>query len=142
MKDNYDDIIDLPHYEPKNHPRMSAYNRAGQFAPFAALTGYDDEVLETARLTDSRIFIDENLSEKINSKLVIIENNIKSLPEVSITYFVPDNKKVGGRYVTITKKVKRINEVSQSIKFVDNTVISINDIVDIYGDIFDDNNVM
>lgn len=99
-EDNYEDIINLPHYEPKKHPRMSRYNRAAQFAPFAALTGYEEQVKEVARLTDKKIEIDDGLKEILSDKLNKINEVIKDNPKVEITYFVSDNKKNGGKYVS------------------------------------------
>ena len=109
--DNYEDIINLPHYEPKNHQRMSIKARAAQFAPFAALTGYGDMVRETARLTDVRIELDEEEKNMINNKLQIIQSKIKELPKASITYFMPDNRKFGGEYITTTGNIKKIDEL-------------------------------
>lgn len=135
IEDNYEDIINLPHYEPKNHPRMSNYNRAAQFAPFAALTGYEEQVKETARLTDKKVEIDEGLRNLINSKLQIIDRNIKSRPEVTITYFVKDKKKNGGCYVTITDNVKKVDSIEKIIVLSDNTKIAMKDILTISGEI-------
>ncbi|MFG6319323.1 MAG: hypothetical protein K1W33_05650, partial [Clostridia bacterium] len=102
----YDDIINLPHYISKKHPQMSIEARAAQFAPFAALTGHSEAIRETARLTDERIEIDEDLKVIIDSKLRMIQKKISLKPTVSITYFVPDEKKKGGEYVTIVGNVK------------------------------------
>ena len=135
IEDNYEDIINLPHYEPKNHPRMSNYNRAAQFAPFAALTGYEEQVKETARLTDKRVEIDEGLRNLINSKLRIIDRNIKSKPEVTITYFVKDKKKNGGCYTTITGNVKKVDSIEEIIVLSDKTKINMKDILTITGEI-------
>lgn len=135
IKDNYEDIINLPHYEPKNHTRMSSYNRAAQFAPFAALTGYEDLVKETARLTDKRIVIDEGLRNVINNKLQIIQMNIKLKPKVTITYFVQDQKKSGGSYLSITGNVKKIDSIEELIVMTDNKKIPMNDILSIDGDV-------
>lgn len=135
IEDNYEDIINLPHYEPKNHPRMSNYNRAAQFAPFAALTGYEEQVKETARLTDKRVEIDEGLRNLINSKLRIIARNIKSKPEVTITYFVKDKKKNGGCYITITGNVKKVDSIEEIIVLSDKTKINMKDILTITGEI-------
>lgn len=133
--DKYKDIINLEHYEPKHHVRMSKYQRAAQFAPFAALTGYDEEVKETARMTDKRIVIDAGLRSILNDKLLIIKNNINDNPEISFTYFVNDAKKSGGKYITISGLVKRIDEVNGYVKLVDNTLVPIKDIIDIKGEI-------
>lgn len=129
--DKYDDIINLPHYEPKYHPRMSKYKRSAQFAPFAALVGYDEQVQECSRLTDKRLEIDDELKEKINNKLNIINELIKNSPEVEITYFIPDEKKDGGKYITEIGNVKRIDYVNRFIKFTDNKKIILDDLIDI-----------
>ncbi len=130
-KDDYEDIINLPHYEPKNHPRMSEYNRAAQFAPFAALTGHSDAIKETARLTDKKIIIDDGLKEKLNSKLCIINKNIKNKPIIKVTHFVPDAKKTGGKYEIYCGAVRRIDTIKNEIIFTDKTKISLNDIINI-----------
>ena len=129
--DKYDDIINLPHYEPKYHPRMSKYKRSAQFAPFAALVGYDEQVQECSRLTDKRLEIDDELKEKINNKLNKINELIKNSPEVEITYFIPDEKKDGGKYITEIGNVKRIDYVNRFIKFTDNKKIILDDLIDI-----------
>ena len=121
--DKYDDIINLPHYEPKYHPRMSKYKRSAQFAPFAALVGYDEQVQECSRLTDKRLEIDDELKEKINNKLNKINELIKNSPEVEITYFIPDEKKDGGKYITEIGNVKRIDYINRFIKLTDNKKI-------------------
>ena len=127
----YDDIINLPHYEPKYHPRMSKYKRSAQFAPFAALVGYDEQVKECSRLTDERLEIDDELKEKINYKLNKINELIKNNPVVEITYFIPDVKKDGGKYITEKGNVKRIDYINRFIKFTDNKKIILDDVIDI-----------
>ena len=99
MNNNYDDIINLPHYVSKKRPQMSIEARSAQFAPFAALTGYEDAVKETARLTDRRIEIDEGLKQVLNSKLQYAIENSSINPIIEITYFLPDDRKKGGKYV-------------------------------------------
>lgn len=113
----YKDIINLPHHVSKTRKPMSLYNRAAQFAPFAALTGYDDAIKETARLTEQRIELSDELKNMLNKKIKLIIENIKLQPEVAITYFVPDNKKSGGVYKTISANVKKIDEVEKCIIF-------------------------
>ncbi len=132
----YDDIINLPHHVSKKHPQMSLYMRSAQFAPFAALTGYEDAVKETAREVQERIEIDEELRSILDSKLQIIIENLKFNPEISITYFVPDLKKDGGEYVTVSGIVKKIDMYNQLIYLVNNIQISTNEIIDISGNIF------
>lgn len=128
---NYDDIINLPHYEPKYHKRMSAIQRASQFAPFSALTGYDDEVKETARLTNEKIILSEDSMNEISDNIIHINNIIKTKPLVSVTYFVKDTKKQGGKYLTITKNIKRIDDVYNILYMTDGSKISMNDIIEI-----------
>lgn len=130
----YDDIINLPHYEPKNHKRMSMYARAAQFAPFAALTGYDDSVKETARPTNKRIEIDEEVKAILDWKLQEIQENISSGPIATITYFIPDVKKSGGKYVTVSGTVKKIDEFKQIIILDENKEIPINEVIEILVD--------
>ena len=120
MNDNgkYDDIINMPHHVSKKHPQMSIEMRSAQFAPFAALTGYEEAVKETGRLTNSRIDIDEELKTDLDEKLRLIQEKITiqhMKPEVNFTYFVPDLKKDGGKYVTITGKVIKIDEYKHTI---------------------------
>lgn len=132
----YDDIINLPHHESKKHPRMSKEARAAQFAPFAALTGYDEVINETARLTSKRKEINEELKEILDAKLQIIHDKILSKPKITFTYFVSDSKKDGGSYVTVIGKVIKIDEFSQKIILENRTEIPIPEIVDITGEIF------
>ncbi len=106
MKNNsYDDIINLPHPVSKNHPQMPLRDRAAQFAPFAALTGHDAAIKETARLTDERLELSEEAIAQLNERINIIRNNIGIEQKVSITYFIPDAKKAGGSYVTCSNVI-------------------------------------
>ncbi len=132
----YDDIINLPHHISKKHPQMSLYARSAQFAPFAALTGYEEAVKETARETNERIDIEDELKSILDGKLQIILEQIKNHPEISITYFIADSKKNGGEYVTVTGLVKKVDLYNQYIYLIDYTEIPINEIIDISGDIF------
>ena len=134
-EDNYEDIINLPHHTSKKHPRMSLEARSAQFAPFAALTGYDEVLIETARLTNERIEIDETIKVIIDSKLQIIKEHIKEMPLITFMYFVPDLKKDGGKYVTVTGNVKKIDEYRNVFVLENKTEIPINEIIDICGDI-------
>lgn len=129
--ENYEDIINLPPHVSKKHPQMSLEDRSAQFAPFAALTGYEDAVEETARLTEERIEIDEDVNEKLNKKINNIKKIITKNPEITVTYFVADDKKSGGKYITIKEKLKRIDEVNQILIFVNGRKIKIKDIIDL-----------
>lgn len=131
MSNKYDDIINLPHHISKKHPQMTLEARAAQFAPFAALTGYDDEVKETARLTNRRIELDDEAKSILDNKIQIILEQISQRPTVSITYFLPDTKKAGGEYVTITGIIKKVDSYNQVIVLENRTEIPINEIIDI-----------
>ena len=133
---NYDDIINMEHHVSKNHPPMSLYVRSAQFAPFAALTGYEDAVKETARETIEQFDIDDEIKGILDSKIQILTEQIKNKPEVSITYFIHDLKKDGGAYITIEGIIKKLDTYSQNIVLADKTEIPINDIIDISGDVF------
>ncbi len=132
----YDDIINLPHHQSATRPHMSNYDRAAQFAPFAALTGYDDAVKETARLTDKKVELDEYSKDALNERLNMIQDAIDEQPEVSITYFLLDKKKSGGAYVTATDRVKKIDEYENIVLLQDGTKIPIDDIAEIVGEVF------
>ncbi len=137
MTKTYDDIINLPHHVSSTRPRMSSIERAAQFSPFAALTGYDAAVKETARLTDKRIELDDYMKDVLSNRLQIISDCINEYPEVSVTYFKPDDKKNGGTYVTAICAVKKIDEYKRVVFMNDNTIIPINDILSIKGQIFE-----
>ncbi len=127
----YDDIINLPRHISKKHPPMSLEARSAQFAPFAALTGYDDQVKETARLTNERKEIAEGLQMMLEEKIQEIEKQIDLKPIVTITYFVPDLRKEGGKYVTIKGVVKKIDKLKQEIILENKTEIKVSEIIEI-----------
>ena len=142
----YADIIDLPHHQSATRMHMSLYDRAAQFAPFAALTGYDDMVEEEARLVDNKIELDGSELEILDQKLKVIAEEIDKgrSPEVTITYFVPDLLKEGGSYKTITEVIKKVDNVSRHLVLERkegvadmNVTISISDILEIHGEIVD-----
>ena len=133
----YNDIINMPYPNPeieKDFPDKIL--RAAQFAPFAALTGYDEAVIETARLTDSKLELDEYTKEELNRKLNFLRENIDNLSETSITYFVPDKKKAGGKYVTKKGYIKKIREFESDVVFDDDTEVLIDDILYIESSLF------
>ena len=134
----YDDIISLPHHESTKHPKMPALDRAAQFLPFAALAGHDAAVRETARLTDNRMELDEIKREELNEHLQLIKTQLVQKPQISITYFVPDTKKEGGAYFTITGTIGKIEEIRHQVIMENGTVIPMNDIYEIESTIFDD----
>ncbi len=129
---NYDDIINMSHHVSKIRKPMSLQNRSAQFAPFSALTTYDEKIREVARETSKKIELDDGIKLMLNEKLCLIKNDIKLRPKVTITYFVRDNKKENrGRYKTITGNVKVVDEVYKRIILVDNTRIFFDNIIDI-----------
>ena len=131
MTGPYDDILHLPHPVSRKHPRMAVADRAAQFSPFAALTGYDDAVREAARLTDRRLELDEYEQQALNDRLQQILSRLPKQPVVRITYFRPDSCKEGGAYVTVNGVIKRLDTVEREIRLVDGTRIPIEDIWDI-----------
>lgn len=133
--DNYSDIINLSRPVSKR-PRMSLKQRSAQFAPFAALTGYEGQVKETARLTNKKTEINEELKEILNKKIQLIQKKIKEQPQIEITYFIPDSKKEGGRYETVTNSVKKIDTYKGEIILIDGTTIAIDEIIDISSEIY------
>ena len=136
MNNNYEDIINLPHHVSTKRPQMPLKDRAAQFAPFAALTGHDEAIKETARLTDERIELDENTLAILNEKVQIILDNLDIEPEITVTYFKPDDKKSGGIYIDHTGVVKRIDDFEKTVIFTDKVIIPIEDIIDIQGTVF------
>lgn len=132
----YDDIIDLPHHISPTRPRMSVRDRAAQFAPFAALTGHDAVIAETARLTDACTELDESEKSILNEKLQMILEHIDDAPEVTITYFVPDARKSGGAYVSLTGQVKKIDEYEHQVIMTDGAAIAIDSIYAIESRLF------
>ena len=138
MEKNYNDIINLPHHVSKKRPQMSIESRSAQFAPFAALTGYDDAVKETARLTDERLELDDGQKEILNNKLLYILENINLKIEVTFTYFVADKKKNGGKYLDKTGIVRKVDMIEQYVQFIDKSKINIEDIISIESELFKD----
>ncbi|HCA29269.1 MAG TPA: hypothetical protein DEP23_06775 [Ruminococcaceae bacterium] len=133
----YDDIINLPHHVSTTRPHMAVADRAAQFSPFAALTGYDAAVKETARLTGERIELSEDIKDTLSNRLQIIADRIKEQPEIAITYFQPDAKKNGGAYVTAISTAKKIDEYERVFVMTDGTAIPIDEIINIDGQIFE-----
>lgn len=127
----YDDIINMPHHVSKIRKPMSLQNRSAQFAPFSALTIYDEKIREVARETSRKIELDDGIKLMLNEKLCLIKNDIKLRPRVTITYFVRDEKKMGGCYKTITGNVRVVDEVYKRIVLIDNTIISFDNVIDI-----------
>ena len=131
MSGTYDDIIALPHPEPRTHPRMSLHDRAAQFSPFAALTGHSAAIAETGRLTASRITLDESEIARVDAALQRLRELLPQEPVASITYFVPDERKAGGSYQTVTGTARRIDTANGVLLLTDQRAIPIPDILDV-----------
>lgn len=135
-KNNYDEIMGLPRHISKKHPQMPISERAVQFAPFAALVGYDSIIAETGRLTDDKIDPAEEALIMLNMKLQFLTDTLEEEPDVCFIIFKPDERKAGGEYLSVTGKVKKVDDYERLITMHDGTKISINDIIDITGEIF------
>ena len=134
---DYEDIIYLPHHVSETHPRMSRLNRAAQFSPFAALTGYGAAIQEAGRLTDRKIQLDEDSQAVLDRKLAILREQLSKRPEVTVTYFQPDGKKDGGAYASFSGQVKKIQDYEQLLVFTDGTQIPFSDILDLDEEMFE-----
>ena len=132
----YDDIIQLPHHVSKTHPQMPVSDRAAQFAPFAALTGHDAAIRETARLTEEKAELDENAKMIIDEKLRFVQETLSDQPKVTVTYFKQKEKKAGGKYITVSGSVRKIDMYKGLIIMMDDISIPFVDIYDIEGEIF------
>ena len=131
MTGPYDDMLNLPHPTSRRHPQMSLSDRAAQFAPFAALSGHSAALVETARLTERRIELDEDVKAALDLKQQMLMDRIDEHPDVSVTWFQPDGKKDGGRYVTTTGRLKRIDEVERVLVMEDKTTVPLDDVISI-----------
>ena len=136
MSRSYDDIINLPHPTSPKHPRMPISDRAAIFSPFAALTGHAAAIQETARLTDQRMELDEDTRAELDRKQKILIDHIADQPEVTITWFCPDEKKSGGAYVVSMGRLKKVDDVAGTLKLADETTIPLNEIVDLQCNLF------
>ena len=134
MTGPYDDILQLPHPTSIKHPRMPMGDRAAQFSPFAALTGHGAAIAETARVTDRRIELDEDAREQLDQKLRRLLERIGEQPEITVTWFLPDEKKTGGRYLTTTGTLKRIDSQEHRLVLTDGAQIPLEDILEIGGE--------
>ena len=132
----YDDIINLPHHVSATRPQMSMINRAAQFSPFAALTGYDAAIKETGRLTDCRIELSEDARADLDRKQRLLSDSLAEYPEVSVTYFIPDERKSGGAYITVTGSVKKLDDFQRIMVLTDGTIIPVDEIVELESDLF------
>ena len=136
MNGKYDEIMGLPHHVSKTRPQMPMSDRAAQFAPFAALTGYDAAIKETGRLTDERIELDVEALSALDMKYQLFMEALDEAPEVTITYFQPDERKAGGKYVSAVGTVKKIDDFERRITMRDGTRIPMDDVLSIDGELF------
>lgn len=136
MSNKYSDIIHLPHKQSSTRPHMPVIDRAAQFAPFAALTGYDSAIAETGRLTDERRELSDAQLEELNAKLCYIKECLDDEPPVTITYFREDDRKSGGAYLDYSGTVKRIDDYEHTVLMTDGKEIFIDDIVEIESPLF------
>lgn len=130
-KTDYDDIINMPHHVSNKHAHMSMHDRAAQFAPFTALTGHNDAIRETARITEREKIIDDDMKSVLDERIAYIRYNISSKPSVSIDYFVSDEKKEGGRYFNIKGNVEKLDFYKKIIRLTDGKEISVDNIINI-----------
>lgn len=133
---NYDDIIHLPHHVSQKHPRMPAIDRAAQFSPFAALTGYEAVLQETGRLTGRRIELEEYSREVLDKKQRILQEMAEEHPDITVTFFVPDDRKDGGAYETHTGALKKLDLYRHTMVMTDGVEIPLDEIVDMESDLF------
>jgi len=132
----YNEIMGLPHHVSKTRPQMPMSDRAAQFAPFAALTGYDAAIKETGRLTVERIELDVEALSALDMKYQLLMEALDEAPEVTITYFQPDERKAGGKYVSAVGAVKKIDDFERRITMQDGAKIPMDDVLSIEGELF------
>lgn len=132
----YDDIINLPHHVSPTRPQMSMKDRAAQFSPFAALTGYDAAIKETGRLTDAKVEIGDEERDVLDRKQRYLQEIIADRPEITVTFFVPDERKAGGSYTSLTGNLKRIDYYERLFVLTDGMKIPLDEIVDVESDFF------
>lgn len=136
MKDDYRELLHLPHHRSQTHAPMPRRDRAAQFAPFAALTGYDSAIEEAGRLTEGKVELGEEALNALNRRYWLLVDALGGEPEVEITYFRPDDRKNGGAYLTVTGIVRKIDEYARLITMQDGTRIPMDDVLRISGGIF------
>lgn len=136
IKSKYDEIMGLPHHVSRTRPQMPMSDRAAQFAPFAALTGYDSAIKEIGRLTDEKIELDEEALTTLDMKYQFLMDALDDEPEVTITYFQPDERKAGGKYVSATGTVKKVDDFERRITMRDGAKIPMDKVLSIDGELF------
>ena len=133
----YDDIIHLSHHVSATRAGMPVADRAAQFSPFAALTGYEDVIEESGRLTDKARQLTEGSVQTLDHRLALIRENLHTLPQITVTYFQPDSRKSGGSYLTVTGQVKRIDEYEKMLRFADGRCVPLEAIYRLEGELLD-----
>ena len=136
LASKYEEIMKHPHHVSKTRPQMPMSDRAAQFAPFAALTGYESAIKETGRLTDERIELDEEALTTLDMKYQLLMDAFDDAPEVTITFFQPDERKAGGKYLTATGAVKKVDDFERRITMQDGAKIPMDDVLSIEGELF------
>ena len=136
MSGKYDDILHLPHPTSAKHPRMPISERAAIFSPFAALTGHGDAIRETARLTERKMELDEDTKAELDRRQAVLLEHIKEQPEITVTWFQPDERKDGGAYLTTAGRLKKIDQVERRLFLLDGTKIPLDDVAWIGSDYF------
>ena len=136
MSGKYDDMLHLPHPTSVRHPRMPISERAAMFSPFAALSGHAGAIAETARLTDQKMELDEDTKAELDRRQVVLLEHISEQPEITVTWFQPDERKDGGAYFTTTGRLKKINEMNRVLILLDGTSIPLEDVADLESNCF------
>ena len=136
MSGKYDDMLHLPHPTSARHPRMPIAERAAIFSPFSALTGHAGAIAETARLTDQKMELDEDTKAELDRRQAVLLEHIAEQPEVTVTWFQPDERKDGGAYFTTTGRLKKINEMNRVLILLDGTSIPLEDVADLESNCF------
>lgn len=142
MKDRdlrrYEDMLNLPHHVSSVHPQMSISDRAAQFAPFAALTGYAAAIQEEARLTDELADLDEDSLTILNQRLELLEEHLAEHPQITVTFFVPDEQKDGGAYRSVSGAVRKIDVYDRTLLMMDGTRLPLRYVMQMDGELFDE----
>ena len=136
MSEPYDDMLHLPHPTSVRHPRMPISERAAIFSPFAALTGHAGAIAETARLTDQKMELDEDIKAELDRRQAVLMEHIAEQPEVTVTWFQPDERKDGGSYLTATGRLKKLDEIQRVLVLVDGTKILLDDVASLESECF------
>lgn len=136
MSGPYDDLLHLPHPTSEKHPRMPLADRAAIFSPFAALSGHGDAIRETARLTERRMELDEDAKAELDRRQAVLLEHLGEQPEVTVTWFRPDERKEGGAYLTTTGRLKKIDALGRRLVLLDGTAIPLEDVADLESECF------